>query len=139
MVNYGRLVKQAANQMTKAMDAYAKGLGVTGTQLSLIDYLQAAPAGRLQREIEAEFGIQRSTATVLLQRMADRGLVVRTVAADDARQKLVRLTPKAADLAAHARVYLQAEERRLAAAFTPADRATFVRVLQFWQGGRADD
>lgn len=88
--NFGVLIKRAANDQDKAMDAYARQYGLTGVQMSMIDFLgRRSNDVVLQRDIEAEFNIQRSTATVLLQRMERKGLVVRQSAASDARQKQV--------------------------------------------------
>ncbi|WP_156314363.1 MarR family winged helix-turn-helix transcriptional regulator [Lacticaseibacillus camelliae] len=97
MQNFGMVIKQATNQMNKHMDTYAKQFGLTGSQMSIIDFV-GNHGQVLQRDIEAEFAIQRSTATLTLQRMEKSGLIQRTAAATDARQKAVSLTPKATKL-----------------------------------------
>lgn len=131
--NFGVLIKRAANDQDKAMDAYARQFDLTGVQMSMIDFL-----GRrsndivLQRDIEAEFNIQRSTATVLLQRMERKGLVVRQSAASDARQKQVMLTQKAVELKQHVKDYIDQQQAKIEAQFSEADLATFNQVLQFW-------
>ncbi|ANZ60345.1 MarR family transcriptional regulator [Secundilactobacillus paracollinoides] len=131
--NFGVLIKRAANDQDKAMDAYARQFDLTGVQMSMIDFL-----GRrsndivLQRDIEAEFNIQRSTATVLLQRMERKGLVVRQSAASDARQKQVMLTQKAVELKQHVKDYIDQQQAKIEAQFSEEDLATFNQVLQFW-------
>lgn len=128
---YGKLIKLATNQMNRCMDAYAKQYGLTGVQMLIIDYV----AGReqvLQRDIETEFNIQRSTATVALQRMEQRGLITRVASAQDARQKVVTLTAKAHDLQADIAAYIAHQQAAMETAFSPEEQATFRRMLQYF-------
>ena len=48
-----------------------------------------------QRDIEAEFSVQRSTVTAMLQVMEKDGLITRSPVAGDKRLKRLQLTPKA--------------------------------------------
>ncbi|KRK39873.1 MarR family winged helix-turn-helix transcriptional regulator [Loigolactobacillus bifermentans] len=130
-MDYGKLLKHATNQMNKGMDAYAKQFDLTGTQMSIIDFI-GNQQQVLQRDIEAEFNIQRSTATVALQRMEKRGLVVRQPAATDGRQKTVVLTAKAQQLHQVVSQYIAKQQNAMNAAFTPAECETFVRMLQYF-------
>ncbi|WP_225350189.1 MarR family transcriptional regulator [Lacticaseibacillus pantheris] len=68
------------------MDNYAKQFGLTGTQMSILDFI-GTRTDVLQRDIETEFNIQRSTATVTLQRMEKQDLVERHPSPNDSRQK----------------------------------------------------
>lgn len=129
--NYGRLVKKAANSMSKSMDALGRPDELTGVQMSIIDFLANQTPPVLQRDIEAEFNIQRSTATVTLQRMEKRGLVTRSTNSGDARQKELHLTAKATALSAQVAAHITADEAAITAAFTPEERATFVRILHY--------
>mgnify|MGYP004474476705 CR=1 FL=1 len=131
MPTYGKLLKHANNQMTKSLDTYAKQFAVTGTQMRFIDYLNTHPHC-LQRDLEAEFAIQRSTATVALQRMEARGLVTRQAAATDARQKTITLTPKAQGLSQHVATYIDAQQAAMNAAFSEAECAAFVKMLHYF-------
>lgn len=130
-MNFGKLVKKATNQMNKAMDEYAKAYDLTGMQLSVIDFIGNSDAV-LQRDIEAQFGIQRSTVSVMLKRMEARGLVTRTDFDGDARQKAVGLTIKAQELHAVASAYIAAQQAQMTAAFTPAQQATFIEMLNYF-------
>lgn len=130
-VNFGKLIKQATNQMNKAMDEYAKAYDLTGMQLSVIDFI-GTEHDVLQRDIEAEFGIQRSTVSVMLKRMESRGLITRTDYDGDARQKAVVLTPKARELHAVARDYITAQQTQMTAAFTPEQQANLVEMLNYF-------
>jgi hypothetical protein len=64
------LLKIATNHITKNFDNFAKNYDMTWMQMSVIDYLSRNSEKEIfQRDIENEFFIQRSTTTVLLQRM----------------------------------------------------------------------
>ncbi|KRM87987.1 MarR family winged helix-turn-helix transcriptional regulator [Lacticaseibacillus thailandensis] len=76
MPTLGKIIKHATNQMNQSMDQYAKQFGLTGTQMSIIDFI-GTHKRVLQRDIEREFNIQRSTATVALQRMERAALIHR--------------------------------------------------------------
>jgi DNA-binding MarR family transcriptional regulator len=65
----GRLLKMAARQLTIHFDQFARQYDLTGTQMSIIDHLGRIPGEILQRDLEKEFNIRRSTATLILQRM----------------------------------------------------------------------
>ena len=96
MDHFGRLLKQANNNMMRHFDHFAKRFGLTGNQMAVIDFLMNhAEEEIFQRDIEHEFNIQRSTTTVLLQRMEKKGLIERHTSSKDARQKAVTLTDKA--------------------------------------------
>jgi DNA-binding MarR family transcriptional regulator len=130
-MDYGKLIKLAANQMNRRMDAYAKQYGLTGTQMSILDFLAGNPHA-LQRDIEVEFNIQRSTATVTLQRMEKAGLVSRVPAATDARQKEVHLTNKAQALSSAVAAYIAHQQMSLVTHFSEEEQATFTAMLQYF-------
>ena len=110
MDHFGRLLKQANNNMMRHFDQFAKRFGLTGNQMAVIDFLMnQAEEEIFQRDIEHEFNIQRSTTTVLLQRMEKKGLIERHTSSKDARQKAVTLTDKAVKIASACQTYLRAE------------------------------
>ena len=70
MDHFGRLLKQANNNMMRHFDQFARQYDLTGNQMAVIDFItNHADQEVFQRDIEHEFEIQRSTTTVLLQRM----------------------------------------------------------------------
>ncbi|MFD1430781.1 MarR family winged helix-turn-helix transcriptional regulator [Lacticaseibacillus mingshuiensis] len=125
--DFGKAIKHASICMTTAMDNYAKQFGLTGNQMSIIDFIGTREV--LQREIEAEFGIQRSTTTVTLQRMEKAGLITRTAVAGDTRQKVVRLTSKASRLCEAVAAYIGGQQQAMTSAFSEAEQATFFKML----------
>ncbi|WP_253923183.1 MarR family winged helix-turn-helix transcriptional regulator [uncultured Limosilactobacillus sp.] len=115
----GRLIKQANNKINHEMNVFAQQYDLTGTQMSIIDFLTHFPGNSCdQHQIESEFGIKRSTTTVLLQRMAKKGLITRDISPSDHRQKVVALTTAGKELVPIVSQYLKDYEARIKAAFS---------------------
>lgn len=83
--------------MSRSMDAYAGQYGLTGTQMSIIDFLGESQ-NRTQRDIEMEFDIRPSTTTKILQCMEASGLVAVKWDPRDGHQRIIALTAKARGL-----------------------------------------
>lgn len=131
--NIGRLVKKASNQLGREFDQFAKPYDLTGTQMSIIDFISyGLKEEYFQQDIEKEFNIQRSTTTVLLQRMEKKELIYRQVSQKDARQKSVHLTQKAQDLVAECRSYFQLQEKELEERFSEDEIAIFEKILDYY-------
>lgn len=91
--NIGRQLKIASTQLTKQFDKFAIQYDLTSMQMSVIDFLTLFKDQEMfQKDIEHEFNIRRSTASTLLKRMEDKGLLRRVESNKDARQKQVILT-----------------------------------------------
>ena len=91
--NIGRQLKIASTQLTKQFDKFAIQYDLTSMQMSVIDFLTLFKDQEMfQKDIEHEFNIRRSTASTLLKRMEDKGLIRRVESNKDARQKQVILT-----------------------------------------------
>ncbi|GGI63144.1 MarR family winged helix-turn-helix transcriptional regulator [Limosilactobacillus caviae] len=110
----GRLIKQANNTINQRMNAFAQQYRLTGTQMSVINFLDHFPGNTCaQREIEREFDIKRSTTTVLLQRMEKKGLVTRQTSPTNQQSKLVSLTSSGEKLIPIVNDYIEQSEIRL--------------------------
>lgn len=129
-----RLLKIATNRITRDLDQFAKKYDTTWLQMSVIDYLSRQDKNTevYQRDLENEFFIQRSTATVLLQRMERSGFLYRQSSTTDARQKSVYLTDKAHDLEAQIDHFMKRRQEILEENFSPADIKTFEKILNFY-------
>lgn len=133
MTNIGRLLKKADNQLTKKFDQFAAQYDLTGTQMSIIDFLSRhSDQTTSQKAIEIEFNIKRSTTTVLLQRMEKKSLVRRFDSTTDARKKMVVLTDKSKILTDRINQYMTQQQELLADHFSSADIKTFEKMLQFY-------
>lgn len=127
------LLKIANNQITREFDNFAKKYNMTWMHMSIIDFLSHRPDQEtFQSDIEHEFFIQRSTTTVLLQRMEKRDLIYRTASTTDARQKSVYLTAKSHDLEKQIDNFMHQRQAVLEKNFSSADIATFEKILNFY-------
>ena len=134
MDHFGRLLKQANNNMMRHFDQFARQYDLTGNQMAIIDFItNHANHEVFQRDIEHEFEIQRSTTTVLLQRMEKKGLIERHTSAKDSRQKAVVLTDKAVKIASACQFYLRKEEEEFAQQFSSEEREVFLKILQHYR------
>ena len=129
--DYGKRIKRAANLMSRSMDAYAGQYGLTGTQMSIIDFLGEAQ-NHSQRDIEMEFDIRPSTTTKILQRMEASGLVTIKRDPRDGRQRIIALTAKARGLQTAVRAYINDQQTAMGRRFDQRDLAAFDRVLAYF-------
>lgn len=131
-----KIVKQAATQIERERDQFAASLNITGTQMSVIDFLSNMPNYTAsQNEIEQEFDIRRSTTTIMLQRMEKRGLIERIPSPDDKRQKLVKLTEKAQTLVRKIHEYMEQDDIKLMVNFTNEELEITRKVLNLIKNG----
>ena len=130
MDHFGRLLKQANNNMMRHFDQFARQYDLTGNQMAVIDFITNYAD---QEVFQHEFEIQRSTTTVLLQRMEKKGLIERHTSSKDARQKAVVLTDKALNIASACQSYLRKEEEEFAQQFSAKEREVFLKILQHYR------
>ena len=136
--DYGKRIKRAANLMSRSMDAYAAQYGLTGTQMSIIDFLGESQ-DHTQRDIEMEFDIRPSTTTKILQRMEAGGLVAAKRDPRDGRQRIIALTAKARGLQTAVRSYIDDQQTAMERRFDQHDLAAFDRVLAYFIASNSDD
>ena len=129
--DYGKRIKRAANLMSRSMDAYAGQYGLTGTQMSIIDFL-GETQNHSQRDIEMEFDIRPSTTTKILQRMEASGLVAIKRDPRDGRQRIIALTTKARGLQTAVQAYINDQQTAMERRFNQRDLAAFDRVLAYF-------
>lgn len=138
-LNSGRLLKKAANQLSRNFDKFAQQYDLTSMQMSIIDFVGRNKQQPVtQRDIEHEFNIQRSTATTMLQRMEKKQLVTRKTLVNDARQKQVELLPRAVELRQIAAQYMLRQNERLKIKFSHDEIETFQRFLTYYINDREE-
>ena len=113
---FGVLIKQANNAIVRDADKYAQEFGLTGMQISIIDFLSRNEDNRniFQKNIEKEFNIRRASATSALKLMEKKDLIVRVPMVEDARLKRIILTPKSRKLATKLQNYFSKTEKKIA-------------------------
>lgn len=118
----------------RALDAKFSEEGmeeVCGMQGPLIGYIYEQSRSRdvFQRDLEKEFNIRRSTATVMLQNMEQKGFIVREPVEQDARLKKIVLTDKAIELHNAIRRSIDVFNTYLEAGITQEEKEAFFRIL----------
>lgn len=128
--NIGQLLKEAARALNHSIDRFAAPYGLTGNQMSLIDFMSRQPNLTCsQQQVEHEFNIKRSTTTVMLQRMAAKGLLDQHPSATDGRKKVVTLTAKGQGLVVPVRSFIQEKDQQLLENLNPTEIQAFRRIL----------
>lgn len=104
----------------------------TGTQEMFLVYMSMLDGRQdiLQKNIETWFHIRRSTATEILKRMEQKGLIERMPASHDKRAKKIILTDKARKLHAENWNRILATEEKLVRNFSAEEIHTFLRLIE---------
>ncbi|GEN48534.1 MarR family winged helix-turn-helix transcriptional regulator [Ligilactobacillus pobuzihii] len=115
MKRFGVALQRTQNVLHRELDQYARTLGLTDTQMSIIDYLSSFPQDKsiYQKNIETEFNIRKSTATNILRLMEQKKLIIRTSSKQDSRLKKISLTPKAQKIEIKVNSFLNDSEKRI--------------------------
>ena len=135
-----KLIKQATTQIDRERENFANSLGVTGVQMSVIDFLSNHQNNLAsQNEIEHEFNIKRSTTTIMLQRMEKRGLIVRVDDPKDKRKKQAQLTESALKIGPKIRQYMKQDNEEVLDNLSMKDVNTITAFLRGIKEGKAND
>lgn len=127
-------IKLVGKLIRRNMDArfVAAGLEeISGGQGPMLGYIirHSREQDVFQKDLEKEFQIQRSTATVMLQNMEQKGYIVREPIKGDARLKRIVVTEKAIKADKMIREQVDIFDEELEAGITPEEKEAFFRVL----------
>jgi DNA-binding MarR family transcriptional regulator len=106
----------------------APGLSVTQAEAHILAHLAGAGDSTIA-QLHQAFAHKRSTLTSILDRLTERGLIVRESDARDRRTFRVRLTPRGAKAAKKVSVWLERLERAALARLTAAELRGFIKVV----------
>lgn len=131
-----KLIKQAATQIDRERDQFAKSLGITGVQMSTLDFISNQEDQiASQHAIEEEFDLRRSTVTIMIQRMEKHDLVRRIPNKNDKRQKLVTLTLKSEQILPKIKQYMINDDQEVREHFSEAELDVVKKVLNYVKSG----
>lgn len=133
-MHIGFCIKGMNNLIRRNLDARftENGLGeLIGMQGPMIDYIQNYSQGKpvFQKDLEKEFHIRRSTATVMLQNLEQKGYITREAVTYDARLKQIVLTEKAVQYNQKIHEQIDAFNEELEQGITPEEKEAFFRIL----------
>ena len=127
-------LKAANNMIRRKMEvifAQQDSHELNGMQGPLLGYLyhKSRNGDVYQKDVEREFRIRRSTATVMLQSLEQKGYLVRVASTEDARLKRILLTEKAIRHHDLIEEQIRNFNRELEAGLTEEEKETFLRIL----------
>jgi DNA-binding MarR family transcriptional regulator len=122
-------LKQAYLAMRKALDEALQPYGLTAAQFDVLQYLWMQD-GMEHRELQERLGVSSPTLTNVIDSMVDRDLVERRISPQDARVKLIYLTPHARQL--HEQLGTAGEHfaARMLQGFSRSEAGLFVEWLK---------
>lgn len=112
---FGIVVKKANNGLDRDAEKFAKTLGITRMQLSIINYISRNENNNdiFQKDIEKEFNIRKASATSALKLMETKDLIIRVSMPKDARLKRIVLTSKSRQLTEKISAYIASVEEEV--------------------------
>ena len=126
----GPMLGQCAHLARERMDARMSRFDMTPSQTHVLLYLRQRGGQVSQGELPAHMRVRPSTVNVILDRMAENGRAERTVSGNDARQRLVTLTPAGAEREGQTKQCFQEAEALIARGMTAEETATLRRLLE---------
>lgn len=132
MDRLGLALQRVQNTFNRNADYYARKIGLTGTQMLIIEYLASFAQNKsiYQKDIEHEFNIRKSTATNVLRLMENKGLIYKKVDQRDTRLKAILLTDKAIKLEEKITNYFISSENSYAAILGADTKKELIENLQ---------
>ncbi len=127
-------LKCVNNMIRRSLDtrfAAEERIEICGMQGPMIGFIfdKSKSQEIFQRDIEKEFNIRRSTATVMLQTLEQKGFIVRESVAHDARLKKIILTEKALEQNRVIHEKIDAFNREIERGITQEEKEEFYRIL----------
>lgn len=128
-------VKMLSNQIRRTIDKMVSTPeyeGLTGIQNGVLGYIMDHEQEQemFQRDIEQEFHIRRSTATVMLQGLEEKGFICRIPVKQDARLKKIIITEKAVAVQMKVRKTLNQFEEMLLEGVSDEEEELLLNLLE---------
>lgn len=130
----GFQIKSINNLIRRNLDVRFAEAGleeISGMQGPMLGYLydHTREQDVFQKDLEQQFNIRRSTATVMLQNLEQKGYIVRQAVKQDARLKRIILTDKAVEANLAIRRQIDAFNEELEAGITEEEKVELFRIL----------
>ena len=127
----GALIKQINDELEKQANNSLRSDGLTMAQVGVLLALNWIEEKQLTfKELEKTIHVAQSTTAGLISRLERKGLVECFGSAEDRRIKVVRLSEAGAQCCQMADQRMEATERELLSALTPAEREIFAMLLR---------
>ena len=116
----GYQIRQAQTASFRDLAAPLKALGLTPGEFSLLSIVRANP-GLRQADLVQVYGLDKSTLSVAVARLAKRGLIRQRRDAEDRRRQAFDLTADGVRVLDRATEIVEDQERRMADALSPGE------------------
>lgn len=127
----GRLIKQIDDELRRQIDNEMRPRKMTMSQMRVLIELHHADGGELTfKQLEQSLGVAQSTMWGLVARLEAKGLVESLGDRQDARAKLVRITPAGTSLCEQGYEMMLAHERQLVEGLTPEETSALATLLE---------
>lgn len=90
-----RYISKLSNKLRRKIDAFSSRGEFSGSQGRVLHFLLAQTEDVFQKDIEDEYSLRPPTATELLKKMEQSGLIRREATQEDARRKRIIVSEKA--------------------------------------------
>lgn len=125
----GPMLSRAAHMARTCMDNRMAQYEITAAQNRVLMYLYHLGKAAPQCEVVEHLRVKPSTANGILDRMADKGLVERSISEADARRRMISITEKGVIQCGHTKEEFQTVESLLVRGLSPEEEETFRRLL----------
>ncbi|AUJ29481.1 MarR family winged helix-turn-helix transcriptional regulator [Liquorilactobacillus hordei] len=128
----GKLIKIAHNALNADLDKLARPHGLTGVQMTIIDFLRTCSAVT-QKDIEKEFHIQGSTVTVMIDRLEAKDLVKRYRSEKDKRIKEIKLTDSGTEISEIIKGYIDNHDKLIMSNYSAEEKQVIFKFLESFE------
>lgn len=125
-----RYVSKLSNKLRRQMESFSTKGQMSGAQGKVLHFLLAQKGDVFQKDVEEEYSLRPSSATQLLQKMEQDGLIRRESLPRDARRKRIVVCPKGLAYKAAVMEDIRTLEAQLTKGIDPDDLETFLRVME---------
>ena len=125
----GYQIRQAQTASFRDLAAPLKSLGLTPGEFSLLSIVRANP-GLRQADLVQVYGLDKSTLSVVVARLAKRGLIRQRRDEEDRRRQAVDLTAEGGRILDRATEIVEDQERRMAEALPPGEAERLMGALR---------
>lgn len=126
----GRLFRLVSHRFEEEKRKQVSELGVAGSQLDVLDFLELRGGAATQIEIGGYLRASRPTVSGLVTRLERQGLVRRDPSTNDGRAVVVRIADEALPVVRAFREKGEEMDYLLTADFTEEEREELVRLLR---------
>jgi DNA-binding MarR family transcriptional regulator len=128
----GYLLRRAQGAMHRDFMAAVAEFALTQKQVATLWLIQANPAVS-QVEVAAALGMDRATMMSLIDRLEDRGFVIRKRSSTDRRRQELYLTPAGQSTLRKCKTRIAEHEERFSTLFTSAELESLFDALKRFQ------